>query len=199
MLRNNLLDNNYNFEPKEPKHSIIGLIWMLLFIFIMASFIIILIINIKPIDADPNPAEEVEAVKKIISNAVLVAMLILYFFLKFKITSLFCINKKQNVNMKIVEDLGLPVCACREALKTKQFVFIYTIPIVLNYLLMCLSNIFFGGGGEYIFSVFIMSLLMSFDLTLVVYLLYLQKKYKFDYLAINNHVYKLTMYTKRMP
>ena len=189
MNRNNLLESNYRFEPKEPKNSVVALLWIPLFIFILAAFVIVMVFNIKP---DP----EMETYEIIISYAVLVAMPVLYFYLKCKLTSFFCVDKDQSVNMRFVEDLAMPVCTCREALKTKQFLVINSIPIILVYIAMCLVNVLIEIGGAYIGLVFVMSIIMSFDMMLMVYILYLQKTYKFDYLAINKHVYNLTMYTK---
>lgn len=191
MIRNNLLENKFKFEIKEPKNKTIVPLWITLFLLLTAINVLFMIF----IKSNSNfDSDEISYFDVVISNVIFAAVPFIYFFAKIKVISLFCSNK-QNVNMKILE-IGLPVCACREALKTWQNVTAYVIPAISMYITICLLSFLPQLGGIYLILVVIMSFFISFDLTLSIYMYYISAKFKPDYISVNKHIYNMTLYTQ---
>jgi hypothetical protein len=90
----------------------------------------------------------------------------------------------------------MPICFCKEALKVWQIVLSYLAPIVLMY-----SGLFFlsvvGNKINWIYlpMLVLLSFVMSFDLTLVLYVLFYKIKDGMDYISVDNHVYLMTMFS----
>jgi len=129
----------------------------------------------------------------------IIAGLIIYSMIKIAVAAVFCSDKKNSVALTFIEGKDLPVCQCREALKPWQVILIYLIPIVSIYIPMFWLCV--GSVGDYVDSgfmtmMFIMEFIMGFDLTLIVYILILKAKDKMDYIAVNHHIYNLTLFNK---
>jgi hypothetical protein len=191
MIRNDLLESNYHFEEKTPKKNSITVIWLSLFVFLLAVNIIIFFL----IRNNADPDAEAGYFDMVLSGIVF-AVLPLYFAFKTIVTSFFCLDKKESIKFKVLDDGGIPMCTCREALKTWQIILIYSIPAISAYSIMFLMNITAELSGEYVILIFIMSFFISLDFTLIIYILYLRMKYRPDYISVNKHVYNVTIYSK---
>jgi hypothetical protein len=117
----------------------------------------------------------------------------LYFALKFALTFLFCSDKYNSIKLKILED-KFPVCHCREALKVWQTVVVYMLPFILLYSFMIVLCILTLADPFVILIVLFLSFFLAFDMTAVVYVLAAKIKDKADYIAIDRHVYEMTLY-----
>jgi len=135
-----------------------------------------------------------------------------YFGLKLVMTLLFCNDRQNSARLKTLEEKSLPifpVCFCREAFKIWQTAVIYIVPLIIVYsfmFLLCIFDpvdIFINGGtpfeevdAGYMTMLFFMSFFMAFDLTLIAYTLYFKIKEKIDYIAIDYHIYGVTLFRK---
>jgi hypothetical protein len=90
----------------------------------------------------------------------------------------------------------MPINSYREAFKTGQITAAHLIPGVFMYVLLLTLSTMSGGNINLFFLNLIMAFLISFDLTLVVYVLFLKIKTNAGYIALGNHVYSLTLYSK---
>ena len=191
MSRNDLLENNYHFKIKEPKKAVITVMWILLFILVIALNTLFFILAKIGVEFD---LDDIEYYDVVISNVIFAAIPFIYFFFKIKMTSRFC-SDRQSVTMKVLED-GCLVCACREALKVRQIILAHLIPAVSMLAVLLSLNLLTELGGTYAILVVFMSFFIAFDLTLVIYLLFMKERHKVDYISINKHVYNMTLYAK---
>ncbi|MCL1793114.1 MAG: hypothetical protein FWG34_04510 [Oscillospiraceae bacterium] len=131
--------------------------------------------------------------------AEIIFCLIAYCLLKVAMTIVFCSDKKNSISLKVHEEKGLPMCFCREALTTWQTILIYLVPMILIYIPMFLICFMLNGGfvdGGFMFMLFFMEFFFAFDLALVAYVLALKIKGNINYIAVNDHVYDLTLFKK---
>ena len=129
----------------------------------------------------------------------LLLVFFLYFALKVVLTILVCKEKRKSISLKMLKIrsiTSMPICFCKEALKVWQIVLSYLAPIVLMY-----SGLFFlsvvGNKINWIYlpMLVLLSFVMSFDLTLVLYVLFYKIKDGMDYISVDNHVYLMTMFS----
>ena len=187
MLRHDLLENNYHFEKKEPKKIFINFIWLFFAAFLIVPAAVIFMIVIK---ADPDPVEFHVAV----INIIFIASPLIYFISKAVLTVLFCSGENKKIHIKLTSNSGMPVWTCREALKIRQVIFMYLPSVVLLYPVLLTLGVISGGELYFLILIFLVSFFMAYDLTLITYILLLKLIYKPDYIAIDDHVYILTLY-----
>ena len=197
MLRNDLLENGYNFETIEPKKYIINLLWTGVALIFIVPVLVLYFLIINDYLADISlPYIDLSAT---VINITFIAVPVIYFILKEILTSLLSSDKNgknKNIQMKYTPDTGIPVWVGREAFKTWQILIIYLTPLILIYPLLILASIVSGGNINLLVLFLIMTFFMSSDLTLVIYVLNLKIRYNADYVAVKNHVYMLTLYSR---
>ena len=129
----------------------------------------------------------------------LILCVFLYLAMKLITTIFMCHDKKSGIKLKILNGTAMPVCACSEALSLKHILVSYLIPFVFMYSLLvgsCASTDNIGKLVLYTIVLVFMSIFMSYDLTLVIYSIYLKLRYKPDYISIDHHIYDVTLYRK---
>jgi len=187
MLRHDLLDNGWHFEKKEPKKILINLIWLFFAAILTVPAASVFMAVIK---ADPDPVEfHIVAV-----NIIFISAPLIYFLIKAVLTIFFCSDENKKIHVKLTANSGMPVWTCREALKIRQIILMYLPPVVLIYPILIILGIISGGELYLLILIFLMSFFMSYDLTLIICALFLKLIYKPDYIAIDDHVYILTLY-----
>jgi hypothetical protein len=130
----------------------------------------------------------------------LIFFVFLHLGLKFAFTFLFCSDRWNSLQLKFLKDKGLPVCYCREAFKVWQTVVIYLVPAVIVYTAMFLISITFVSYPfqeievGFMTMLFFMTFFLAWDLTLITYVLAAKIKDKINYIAINHHVYDITLF-----
>jgi hypothetical protein len=197
MLRYDLLENGYHFKTIEPKKSVVNLIWAAFaLLFIALAMLIYLSIFTGYIERINLPLFYVD-IHVYVLNTIFIITPVIYFVLKELLTALASSYKKEKVEMKLHSDTGMAITAGREAFRTWQIIRIYLIPLIFIYPLLIMVGILSGGNIFLLVLTLIMSFYMAFDLTLVIYVLYLKMRYNADYVAIKNHVYMLTLYSKK--
>ena len=196
MLRYHLLENSYFFELKEPKKSVINLLWgFFAILFILPSIWIYLIMYNGDFERLlPLPYINFNMT---IVNVIFIGSPFIYFIAKEVLTTLFCADKNSNMEMKLSPNTEIPISVYREAFKTWQIIIIYLAPLVFMYPFIFIMSIMSGGNINLLILLLIMSFLMSFDVTLATYVLFLKIRYDAEYIAINNHIYSLTLYSKK--
>jgi outer membrane protein assembly factor BamB len=132
-----------------------------------------------------------------LTNITFIAAPFIYFIFKDILTHFFCSDKKDNTQANLSIKTENPVWTYREAFKTWQVVLIYLIPTISIYPMLLGLGLISGGSINLLIIIFIMSFFMSHDLTLVIYVLFLKTRYNAEYIAINNHAYSLTLYSKK--
>jgi len=194
MLRTNLLKSNYYFEERAPKKDVITALWIVLCLFLVSATISLSFYVMVKSQANPEDGSVLSAA--VIINIVALATPFLYFILKYILTALFCSDKKQNIEMTVLKEIQMPVCRCREALKIWQAMMIYLLPAVVVYFSLCGIILLGNFDAHYIVLTLFMSFFISFDLALVLYIIYVKLKYNPDYIAVNQHIYNVTLYTQ---
>jgi len=197
MLRNDLIEKGYHFKIIEPKKPVINLIWAIIaLLFIAPAILIYFSIFSGFIENIDLPLFYID-IDIVIINIIFVGTPLIYFVFKEILTFLFCSYKKEKIEMKLYSETDIPIGVTREAFKPWQIIRIYLIPLLFIYPLLIITGILSGGNINLLILTFIMSFFMSFDLTLVIYVLYIKIRYDADYIAIKNHVYMLTLYSKK--
>ena len=208
MVKHDLRENGFSAEERITKKFISTLLWVAIAVLIIAGTFVMVMTVVgwitpyegagevrNPIDFDLAPGSIP------LGLLAFVLMLLFYFGIRFVLTFLFCHDRYNSIRLTILDDNHLPVCQCREALKVWQTVLIYLVPVVVVYVLMLrmtgfwfpLENIEYINFG-FLTMLFFMTFFLAFDLTLVVYVLFIKIKDKADYIAIDHHVYKMTVY-----
>lgn len=139
--------------------------------------------------------KSVQLIKILMFIVLIIMEVLIYFFFVRLFTSLFCDKKFNNTCLKILKYTQMPVCLCKEALKPYQIVISYIIPMILVYVPMFILCIFASNSG-FLFSLIIFTVLTAPDNVLMIYILYLTKKEKPDYISIENHVYGITLFKR---
>jgi hypothetical protein len=183
------MESEYHFEEKEAKEGVIAILWAAFTVFFTAGTLVLFFLNFDAL-------ENAIPMDGALTGIMLISTFFLYMILKFVVTFLFCGNKKNTIRLKMLEKKAIPVCFCREVFRAWQIILIYIIPFVL----MSAGLIFLGlvtGSEAGFFIIFLfMQFFMGLDLALVAYIIYIKIKYKPDYIAINEHVYHITLYSK---
>jgi len=187
MIKNNLLEQDYHFQDKEPKESIIAVIWAFFAIIFTAGIAVFFFLNYNQF--------QVAVITEELTAVMVVAVPFVYLFLKFLTTLLFC-RDKNNIKFKLLESKYMPVCFCREAFRAWQVILIYLIPLVITHAGIFITGILLSGSPNFVILLFIMEFFMGLDFALVIYIIYIKIKYNPDYIAVNHHVYNLTLYSR---
>ena len=210
MIKNDLREQGFSVEERTAKNFIPALLWAIFTLLLIGGTIIMIMAVVgwitpyvdkdsttsrSPIDYDLN------AGSVFIGLAAFVIFLLFYLGIRFVLTLLFCHDRYNSVKLKILESKAMPVCHCREALKVWQTVVIYTVPVVIVYVLMLrmsgfwfpMENIEYINFG-FLLMLFFMSFFMAFDLALVAYVVFIKVKYRVDYISVDSHMYRITLY-----
>jgi hypothetical protein len=204
MVKYDLREQGYAIQEKFAKKFITGIVWAVFTILMIALSGVLLYIGNKaiPVYAD-NEAQMTFFMHGdiILYMFGFILVVFLHFILKFLLTFKFCHDKYNSVTLKTLEDYKFPVCYCREALKTWQIILIYVVPAVVVYVLMflisttMLGNPFREVESGFMTMLFFLSFFLAFDFMLVAHVLFMKIRYNADYIAIDNHVYRMTAYT----
>jgi len=187
MIKNDLLERAYHFEEKAPNPAIITAVCVTFTLSITAFAFILFLFVFSPDNSIPLSGK--------VTSIVLISTVFAYLILKFIMTLVFCIDKKNSIKLKMLESKCVPVCFCKEAMKTWQIILIYMTPLVLTHGGLILAGVLIS-GSSFLVVLFIMEFFMSLDWALVIYVIYIKIKYNPDYIAVNHHVYDLTLYSK---
>ena len=123
----------------------------------------------------------------------------MYLAVKLVATLFVCHDKKDSIKLKILKGTAMPVCSCGEALSLWHILVSYLIPFVFMYsvlLFLCSATDDFDMLVYNTITVVFMSLFLSYDLTLVIYSVYMKIRYKMDYISIDHHIYEVTLFKK---
>jgi hypothetical protein len=205
MIKNDLRKNGFSEDYKEPRESPISVIWTILTLTIIAvSFFGVL--NLAKEFRGEDAIDPLMLIIGFIFGlfglpigivVFLLLFLAVYFALKTIMTLLVCKDKINSIRIRILKGRGIPVCYCKEALKVWQTVLIYIAPVAFMYFSLLTLSIISGGSHIlYLPMIVLLSLLMAFDLTLVLHVLFYKVKDGIDYISIENHVYQMTMFKK---
>ena len=203
MVKYDLRQQGFSVTERKQSHDIITLLWVF--------FTIILIIgNIFPVGVFFTKIMGYDAVtlaEMRIDNALsmlvdspfsLMVMIIgvyfLYMALKLIMTVSVCSDKYRSIKLTFLKYNVMPICYCREALTVRQTVFVYLTPFIIIYFMMYTLCILSLASLFVFLAMFLLSFFLAFDLTLVVYVLYISAKYKIDYVALDHHIYEITTY-----
>jgi len=207
MIKHDLRAQGCSVEEISPKQFKINMIWAI----ISVSMIVITYVSLtafvgysstgaapggSPIDIPANPG-----MMPFYLLEILFAVFI-YLALKFYITIALCKDKKNSVKLKILENKGMPVCHCKEALKISHALIIYILPFVIVYtamFILCITmveEIFEMVEAGCMTMLFFMTFFFGFDLAAAAYVIYFRIKYKIDYISIDHHIYAATAFKK---
>ena len=123
----------------------------------------------------------------------------LYLAAKLVMTVFVCHDKKSGIKLKILKGTAMPVCSCAEALSLWHILVAYLAPFVFMYSLLiglCASTDSVDKLVYYTIVAVFMSFFMSYDLTLVIYSIYLKLRHNMDYISIDHHIYDVTLFKK---
>jgi len=217
MTKQNLRENGYFAEERFPKKRMINIAWLIFTLILIIGSYIALTLTIgyspakvpdggTPLDVYVNP------MKIPLYPAVLIFAIWGYFFLKLGMTLIFCQDKDNTTKLKFLKDKtfpDFPVCHCREAFKIWQTAVMYLVPVIIVYAFMFILcgfspiNTFVYGDRPfeeidtgYMTMLFFVSFFMAFDLTLIAYAVFMRVKHKIDYIAVDYHIYGVTLYKK---
>ena len=123
---------------------------------------------------------------------------LLYLAVKLITTIFVCHDKNRGIKLKILRGTAMPVCACNEAVSLWHILVTYLIPFVFMYSVLLLLCVTSSGDPVIYFTIvaIFMSFFLAYDLTLVLYLVYLKIRYRPDYISINHHIYEVTLFKK---
>ena len=205
MIKHDLREQGYSEEEISPRQFKINMIWAIISVSMIVVTFVALILSIgyspgdggSPIDISLNP----DGIPICIIEF-LVAVFI-YLALKFYITIALCKDRKHSIKLKILENKGMPVCQCKEALKIWQTLLIYILPFVGVYACMfilcmipfdAIEEAFQSVDTGFMTMLFFMTFFFGFDLTVAAYVIYFKIKHKIDYISIDHHIYMVTIF-----
>ena len=196
MLRYDLLESGYHFKTIEPKKSFINMIWAgFALTFAAVAALIYFSVITGRIERTNLPLFYID-IHIYALNIIFIGAPVIYFVSRELLTAAFSSHKKEKLEMKLHSDTGMAITAGREAFRTWQIIRIYLLPLCFVYPSLIVLGVLSGGNMSLLILTFIMSFYMSFDLTLVIYVLYLKMRYNADYVGIKNHVYMITLYSE---
>jgi len=203
MVKYDLREQGFSVEEKITNKSLIALLWLFFTVSMIsfAFFIIFTIGNYLVKDSGEGLISfRMDPGSVPLYLFEFIYFVLLYFALKFLFTFRFCSDKYNSIKIKFLEDNNFPVCHCREALTVKQIFIIYFVPAAVVYSAMFFLSVAIGGGlfqdveAGFITMLFFMSFFMGFDMALVVCVLFYKIKNKNDYISVDQHAYKMTVY-----
>ena len=193
MSRTELLDNNYNFEQKRPKGSVI--------LILRLSLAVIFVALSAQVSAFAYASDSVDKIHSSSQVVIIIfaAIMLIYFALKVGIITMCCQYKKDAIaTFKVLETGGISIFTCREALKGWQLVLIHSLPSILAYTVLCVMIAIWTFESVFMFFLFLSSIFLACDFTVAAYIIYIKITYRPDYIAINHHIYNLTLYKKML-
>jgi len=128
---------------------------------------------------------------------VIIFVYLLYCAVKLLVAIIFTRNEEGSVKLRILKGKGLPICYMSEAFKVSQILAIYTIPVIFIYSILLILIMTREIPIWYMLVYFFMTILMSFDLTVVVYAFFCKIVYRMDYIAFDRHLYESNIFTKK--
>ncbi|MCL2813507.1 MAG: hypothetical protein FWD23_02785 [Oscillospiraceae bacterium] len=129
----------------------------------------------------------------------LILLEFMYLAVKLAVTRFVCHDKESGIQLKVPQGTAIPTCACGEALSLRHILTAYLVPFVFIYSLLiasCAGTDSINKLVCYTVMAVFMSFFLAYDLTLVLYSVYLKLRYKPDYISINHHIYDVTLYKK---
>jgi len=213
MKKNDLREQGYSVTERYQNHTIIGIICLILTFLLIAGTVLAIsvITNIFELEDFGGGNKGNTNIVIYLFNLILsftgfwgfLAVMVLFYFLyvgiKLLMTISVCNDKINNIKLKILEMKGMPVCHCGEALTVGQTVWVYCGPVVFMYsLLLILSLATFNLDIQTMLFVqtmmWFMCFFFAFDLTVILYTWFFKIKYKIDYIAVDFHIYQVTLY-----
>jgi len=205
MVKNDLREMGYSVHDRHTKGAVITALWWLytLVLMIGTPILSVAVIRWRPMEqtyTDVQPQDFIFSGAIPLYMLVFILSVLFYLGLKLGFTFLFCSDRINSIRLKILERKGLPVCHCREGLKVWQTVVIYLAPVIIVYVSMFLVGLtmvefpFQEIETGYMTMLLLMSYFFGWDLTLITYVLAIKARDKIDYIAINRHIYEVTLY-----
>ena len=206
MVKFDLREQAFSIEERITKKFIVNMLWVIIALVMIFGTVITIMLTVGHVDWRPggnsNPIDVTSSIEAIPMNLLMtLGLLILYFALKLGMTVLFCSDKINSINLKVLENKGMPVCFCREALKTWQTVVMYLVPVVIVYGAMAaiaVYQVYVSMEYGFLTMLLFMSFFLAFDLALIFCVLFIKIKEKIDYISINYHVYEITLYKRTL-
>ena len=121
---------------------------------------------------------------------------LMYLITKLIIYLIFTQSKESRVTLKILKGKGLPICYNSEAFRVSQIAMIYIIPIIFIYSILFILLMSSGINFLYMLLFFFYTIIMTFDLTALIYALFCKIKYKIEYIAFDHHMYETNVFKK---
>lgn len=208
MVKYELRKQGYSITEHYQNHMIVGIMLLVLTFLLIASMLFTTsifkeILGSNQINISPENMNVFAYLFYLITNGLgywgfLIIMCLFYFLylgIKLLMTVSASNNKADSTKLKILEMKGMPICYSKEAFTVKETVVIYIVPILFMYSLnFVLSVITFD---PFILTMsYFMCFLFAFDLTVVLYTLFFKIIYKMDYIAVDFHVYQVTLYKR---
>ena len=206
MVKHDLREMGYSVHERYTKKHIVNLLWLMFAFLIIIGTIALGMAVLKGLPRDNTGIMDYDVTGIGITAPIPVYFLGLIFFvffwlgLKFVFTFLFCSDRLNSIKLKTLDGFGLPVCYCREGLKVWQIAASYIAPGFITYMSMFILGLATGDVPfrsidiGWMAMLFLMSYFFAWDLTLVVYVIAIKFKDKIDYVAINRHIYEITLY-----
>jgi hypothetical protein len=180
MIKNDLREQGFYVEFKEPSEAPITFIWTVLALCTMIISFLGIFEAMKYF-SNSHIAGILLTINDYIFGLFGIAsiasylffFILLYLGLKIIMTVLFCRDKIHSIHLKVLKGKGVPLCTCKEALKTWQTILIYLVPIVLMYSMifaLCIiskDNLIYV--STYMITFLFLSYYMALDLTLIFY------------------------------
>ena len=207
MQKNKLREKGYDGRQKIPNSVVVGIMWLALSVILIilgtgGVFALAAALEITA-ESELNLVQEfTEMVYEFFDiMAVIVFFIVfmaLYLALKCLATLLFC-SEKDSISIKMLEKNAMPICSCREVFKVWQTVVIYFAPVFIMYSTVFLLNAFSAysvGFVTWSINIILLSLFWAFDLTLIIYVLFIKIITRVNYISVDQHIYMLTLFDK---
>jgi hypothetical protein len=204
MTKRDLQRQKPDLPPKISKRQNKYILPAVLAVLMLAALLYILIfISVVPV-GDSNRvlgSDGFEAVGGLDFFYYVILYEFIYLAAKFVATRFVCHNKKGSIKFRLLKGNAMPVCSNQEAVSLWHIIVSYLFPYVFVY------SVLFGLCGsasaqsaaflihQTIAAIF-MSIFLSFDLTLVLYAVYMKIRYKMDYISIDRHIYEVTLFKR---
>ena len=204
MVKFDLREQGFAVQERKQSRDVIGILWVVFTI----GFIAFTLLSVNwfftlIMGYDAQTLSEMRAdywfpllVDSSVWNFIIILILVYFIYLGLKLimTISVCSDKFRSIKLKLLKQNSMPVCHCREALTVRQTVFIYLVPLIIVYFALyalCIASL---SSFIVLMVMCVLSFFLAFDLTLVVYILYIKARHKIDYVALDHHIYEITTY-----
>ena len=99
MIKNNLLEQDYHFQDKEPRESVIAIIWAAFAVSITTAAVLFFFLNYDEFN--------VLVMDEAMTGVMMIVMVFAYLLLKFFTTLFFCYDKG-SIKLKLLESKYMP-------------------------------------------------------------------------------------------